>query len=68
MNWFPLVTFWQVALDLPGAGNVPWGYGHMYSKQANTESWVAVTNPEGWTPEKTALLTSILESQPNAGD
>ena len=68
MAWFPLVTFWQVALDLPGAGNVPWGYGHMYSKQANTESWVAVTNPEGWTPEKTAELTAILESQPNAGD
>ncbi len=68
MNWFPLVTFWQVALDLPGAGNVPWGYGHMYSKQANTESWVAVTNPEGWTPEKTAELVATLESQPNAGD
>jgi uncharacterized membrane protein len=68
MVWFPLVTFWQVALDLPGAGNVPWGYGHMYSKKANTESWVAVTNPEGWTPEKTAELTAILESQPNTGD
>jgi uncharacterized membrane protein len=40
----------------------------MYSKQANTESWVAVANPEGWSEEKTAQLTAILESQPNAGD
>ena len=53
MGWFPLVTMWQVALDLPGAGNVPWGFGHMYSKRANAETWIAVTNPDGWTPEKT---------------
>jgi uncharacterized membrane protein len=68
MGWFPLVTMWQVALDLPGAGNVPWGFGHMYSKRANAETWVAVTNPEGWTPEKTAQLTALLESQPQAGE
>jgi len=68
MGWFPLVTMWQVALDLPGAGNVPWGFGHMYSKRANAETWVAVTNPDGWTPEKTTALTTLLDSQPQAGE
>jgi uncharacterized membrane protein len=68
MNWFPLVTMWQVALDLPGAGNVPWGFGHMYSKRANAETWVAVTNPEGWTTAKTDALTTLLDSQPQAGE
>jgi uncharacterized membrane protein len=68
MGWFPLVTMWQVALDLPGAGNVPWGFGHMYSKRANAETWVAVTDPEGWTPEKTTALTTLLDSQPQAGE
>ncbi|MBI1350305.1 MAG: hypothetical protein GC156_04225 [Actinomycetales bacterium] len=68
MVWFPLVTFWQVALDLPGAGNVPWGYGHMYSTRANTEGWVAVTDPAGWTPERTDELVSVLESQGYTGD
>ena len=68
MGWFPLVTMWQVALDLPGAGNVPWGYGHMYSKRANTEGWVAVTHPDGWTPDKTDALTTLLDSQPQAGE
>ncbi len=63
MGWYPLVTLWQVALDLPGAGGVPDGYGHMYSKKANTEAWVAVTQPEGWTPEKTAELVNLLEAQ-----
>ena len=49
MGWFPLVTMWQVALDLPGAGNVPWGFGHMYTYRSNLESWVQITQLEGWT-------------------
>lgn len=68
MGWFPLVTMWQVALDLPGAGNVPWGFGHLYSKRANLESWLAVTDPDGWTAEQTSRLTSILDAQQTAGD
>ena len=66
MGWFPLVTFWQVALDLPGAGAVPEGFGHMYSKRANTEAWVAVTQPEGWTAEPTpiAALEPVLAAAP----
>ncbi len=68
MGWFPLVTFWQVALDLPGAGNVPWGYGHMYSLRANTDAWVTVTNPPDWTPERTDELVATLESRQTLGD
>ena len=68
MGWFPLVTFWQVALDLPGAGNVPDGFGHLYSKRANLESWVAVTQPKGWSTAKTNALATLLESQPSRSD
>ena len=68
MGWFPLVTFWQVALDLPGAGNVPDGFGHLYSKRANLESWVAVTQPKGWSTAKTNALATLLESQPSRTD
>lgn len=64
MGWFPLVTMWQVALDLPGAGNVPWGFGHMYSYRSNLESWVQVAQPEGWTDARTDRLVDILEAQP----
>ncbi|WP_020142820.1 alpha/beta-hydrolase family protein [Terracoccus sp. 273MFTsu3.1] len=64
MGWFPLVTMWQVLLDLPGAGSIPMGYGHLYSATSNLESWVAVTNPPGWTPDKTATLASVLEKRP----
>jgi len=64
MGWFPLVTMWQVALDLPGAGNVPWGFGHLYTYRANLESWVQITQAEGWTPARTDQLVTILEAQP----
>ena len=64
MGWFPLVTMWQVLLDLPGAGSIPMGYGHLYSATANLESWVGVTDPPDWTPEKTATLASLLEKRP----
>ncbi|MGO3361258.1 MAG: alpha/beta hydrolase [Corynebacterium sp.] len=30
MRWMPFITFWQVTLDLPRAGNVPDGHGHNY--------------------------------------
>jgi uncharacterized membrane protein len=68
MGWFPLVTMWQVALDLPGAGNVPYGYGHMYSKRANLVGWVATLNPDGWTPAKTEALGALLDARSTGGD
>jgi uncharacterized membrane protein len=55
---------WQVALDLPGAGNVPEGFGHLYTHRANLESWVEITQPEGWTTTKTDKLVPILDAQP----
>jgi uncharacterized membrane protein len=63
MGWFPLITMWQVALDLPGAGSIPEGFGHLYTNRANLESWVELTQPEGWTAERTDALVTLLESQ-----
>ena len=64
MGWFPVVTMWQTLLDLTGAGDVPMGYGHLYSATANLESWLAVTQPPGWTPERITALSKILEARP----
>ena len=55
MGWVPLVTMWQVLLDMPGAGSVPTGYGHMYSARANMEAWAAITQPPNWSDERAAL-------------
>lgn len=67
MAWFPLVTMWQVALDLPSAGEVPWGFGHMYSIRANAEAWVAVTDPPDWTDARTDDLVTTLERDLGSG-
>jgi len=58
--WIPIVTMWQVALDLPAAGSVPEGYGHLYTVGANATGWAAVTQPEGWTSDDTANLSDFL--------
>jgi uncharacterized membrane protein len=58
--WSPLVTMWQVLIDMAGAGSVPEGFGHLYSKQANADAWIAVTRPEGWTDQDTADLEDFL--------
>jgi uncharacterized membrane protein len=47
-------------LDLPAAGSIPEGYGHLYSKQANAEAWIAVTRPAGWSDDDTERLIDFL--------
>lgn len=63
MAWFPLVTGWQLLLDLPAAGSVPEGFGHMYSVTGNLQAWVGVTDPEGWTDADTEALAAHLEER-----
>lgn len=41
MSWLPLVTFWQVTGDMPGATSVPTGYGHNYHDEV-IAAWAAV--------------------------
>ena len=60
MGWVPLVTMWQVLLDMPSAGLVPSGYGHMYSARANLLGWAAVTRPPGWDEAASARISAAL--------
>ena len=60
MGWFPLVTMWQVALDLPVAGDVPAGHGHLYTSGEYLSAWVGITEPEGWTDADSERLEEIL--------
>jgi len=55
-----LITGWQVMMDLPAAGSIPEGYGHLYTKQANARAWIAVTRPEDWTAAETERLMAFL--------
>lgn len=56
LDWYPIVTFLQIAFDLPMATSVPMGYGHNYAPANYIEGWVAVTAPENWTEDDTQRL------------
>ena len=63
LRWYPIITFLQVAFDLPMATSVPIGYGHNYSPSSYIDAWIAVTQPDGWTPEKVDALKSLFRSK-----
>jgi uncharacterized membrane protein len=60
VRWIPFVTFWQVTADLPFAGNVPDGHGHVYRSQY-VDAWAHVLQPPGWSAERAQELRAILE-------
>lgn len=60
MQWYPVITYLQVGMDLISGGEPP-EVGHNYT--ANIGPAVALTiNPEGWTTDNTARLQQALPS------
>ncbi|MFW2381910.1 MAG: alpha/beta-hydrolase family protein, partial [Acidimicrobiales bacterium] len=59
MNWFPVVTFWQVAADLTYSFGAPAGHGHRYGANV-VDAWVEIDAPEGWTDSDTQRLRDII--------
>ena len=56
LNWFPVVTFLQLALDMALSQTSPIGFGHVYAPQDYLDGWVAVTDAPGWTSDELAEL------------
>lgn len=65
-TWVPLITMWQVLFDLPAAGSVPEGFGHLFTPEANAQAWIDVTQPEGWTAADSAALRQHLRGLADA--
>lgn len=49
-EWYPVVTFFQLLVDMMTAVAPPMGYGHVYAPEHYIDGWVEVTQPTGWTP------------------
>jgi uncharacterized membrane protein len=60
LQWYPIVTMLQLALDMAVATNTPLGYGHVYAPEHYVEAWVAVTDVRNWSPEALAKLKNHL--------
>jgi uncharacterized membrane protein len=63
MRWFPVVTMFQTALDMAISLQAP-RHGHFYVAPDYIDAWVALTEPEGWTEERTARLKALFEDRP----
>ena len=59
MTWLPLVTFWQVTLDMPGAADVPPGHGHRY-REESVDAWALLLRPDGWSAQKADQLRALI--------
>jgi len=55
-RWFPIVSFFQTAFDIPMATNVPLGYGHNFAPADYIDAWIEVTQPKNWIATDTARL------------
>jgi uncharacterized membrane protein len=66
MDWFPVVTFWQVSADLTEAEGMPGGHGHNYGDMV-LDGWAAVLPPDGWTPAETDRTRAALKRFEAAG-
>jgi uncharacterized membrane protein len=56
LTFIPIVTQFQLALDMALAFGAPVGHGHAYYAQDYIVPWVQVTNPEDWTDADTDRL------------
>jgi uncharacterized membrane protein len=59
MTYIPLVTFWQVTMDIVFSTGMPSGYGHTYTLDY-ANAFAAVVPPPGWTDADTARLGERL--------
>ncbi|SEQ84091.1 Uncharacterized membrane protein [Loktanella sp. DSM 29012] len=56
MRFMPVVTQFQLAIDLALANTAPDGHGHAYYGPDYIGPWIAVTDPDDWTDDDTARL------------
>lgn len=63
-RWFPVVTMFQLALDMAISLQVP-GYGHFYIAPDYIDAWAAVVDPDGWSPDRAAELKAIFADRPD---
>jgi uncharacterized membrane protein len=60
MPYIPVVTFWQLVVDLMMGTNAPIGHGHKFGR-AQAEAWALILPPDGWTQDDTRRLLSAVD-------
>lgn len=60
LEWYPVVTFLQLVLDMMTATSTPMGYGHVFAPAHYIDGWVGVTEPENWSDSDIDRLKTML--------
>lgn len=55
-QWYPVVTFLQLTLDMAMATTTPMGLGHVYAGEHYVDPWIAVTDVTDWSAADIARL------------
>jgi uncharacterized membrane protein len=55
-RWYPLITMFQLAVDMAISTNVPEGFGHFFAAEHYIDAWLALTDPADWQDEETERL------------
>jgi uncharacterized membrane protein len=64
LHWYPVITLFQLMLDMFMATSAPIGYGHVYAPAHYIDAWIEVTGVRNWSPEEIQRLNQHLFSQP----
>jgi uncharacterized membrane protein len=59
LRWYPVVSMLQLAVDMV-SGTEPRGFGHDYAAEHYFDSWLALTEPEGWNDEVLSVMRSYF--------
>ncbi|MEM8959593.1 MAG: alpha/beta-hydrolase family protein [Pseudomonadota bacterium] len=62
LQWFPIVTMFQLALDMAVSLQVE-GYGHYYIGDDYIDAWALVLDPPDWSEERAAALRDAYDKR-----
>lgn len=62
-TWVPLVSFLQSIVDMVTATGTTVGFGHVYAATDYVDSWIALTEPTGWTTADVERLRRRMEAE-----
>jgi len=66
LRWYPLVSMFQLALDMLLADGTPMGYGHVFAPSHYINAWLLVTGARDWSPAQLQRLRDQLDAQRSA--
>ena len=60
LRWYPVVTMLQLSADMAVANTAPPGFGHNFAAMHYASAWLALMEPEGWSPPDIQRLNELL--------